>query len=167
MEIRNIYEDSYGDERLYSVLMDEDEVSLFSELQKEFGLVKAANKAAKKAWERKMADPIAKEMGISKYVSTPNGRTVLSDRYKRYAINEARSRNREMSLPNKLSSTPFFPGGDKRSDIRERIGSNLTSKGHFEDYAFGRGVSKSTLRERVAKQIKSGENPLLRFRNLR
>lgn len=33
MEIRNIYEDYSGDERLYSVLMDEDEIALFSALE--------------------------------------------------------------------------------------------------------------------------------------
>lgn len=54
MEIKNIYSsfDNYGyeDEKLYSVLMDEDEVALFSEIQKQFGAIKAANKAAKRAW---------------------------------------------------------------------------------------------------------------------
>lgn len=68
MEIRNIYSsyDNYGyeDEKLYSVLMDEDEVSLFSELQKEFGLVKAANKAARKAYERSMAAGQLRSLGM-------------------------------------------------------------------------------------------------------
>ena len=34
MEIRNIYEDSYGDKRIYSILLDEDELRLFSERSK-------------------------------------------------------------------------------------------------------------------------------------
>lgn len=47
MEIQKIYTD--GEERLYSVLISGDEMNL---LQREFGKVKAANKAAKKAWEK-------------------------------------------------------------------------------------------------------------------
>lgn len=31
MEINNIYEDSYGDERIYSVLLDEDELRLYAQ----------------------------------------------------------------------------------------------------------------------------------------
>lgn len=36
MEIQKIFSDMYGEERLYSVLMTEDEVALFSELQDRF-----------------------------------------------------------------------------------------------------------------------------------
>ena len=55
MEIQKIFSsyDDYGyeDERIYSVLMSEEEMMMFSEIQREFtGAVKAANKAAKRAW---------------------------------------------------------------------------------------------------------------------
>ena len=52
MEIQKIFSEIDTDERIYSVLMSEDELALFSEIQKEFGDVKKANKALKKAWER-------------------------------------------------------------------------------------------------------------------
>ena len=38
MEIQKIFSDEYDEERLYSVLMNEEELALFSELQKEFAL---------------------------------------------------------------------------------------------------------------------------------
>ena len=36
MEIIKVFSDSYDEERLYSVLMDEEEIMMFSEIQKEF-----------------------------------------------------------------------------------------------------------------------------------
>ena len=36
MEIQKIFSDTKGSERLYSVLMTEDEISLYSQFQKEF-----------------------------------------------------------------------------------------------------------------------------------
>ena len=38
MEIQKIFSDEYDKERLYSVLLDEEEMYLFSELQKEFAV---------------------------------------------------------------------------------------------------------------------------------
>ena len=37
MEIMKVFSDSYDEERIYSVLMNEEEMILFSEIQKEFG----------------------------------------------------------------------------------------------------------------------------------
>ena len=37
MEIQKVFSDMYDEERIYSVLMNEDEIALFSEIQKEFG----------------------------------------------------------------------------------------------------------------------------------
>ena len=37
MEIQKIFSDEFDDERYYSVLMNEEELVLFSEIQKEFG----------------------------------------------------------------------------------------------------------------------------------
>ena len=52
MEIIKVFSDIEGDERLYSVLMNEEELVLFSEIQREFtGSVKRANKASRRAWE--------------------------------------------------------------------------------------------------------------------
>ena len=48
MEIMKVFSDSYDEERIYSVLMNEEELALFSEIQKEFS--NATNKALKKAW---------------------------------------------------------------------------------------------------------------------
>lgn len=53
MEIQKIFSEINTDEKLYSVLLSEDELALFSEIQKEFGDIKKANKALKKAWEMK------------------------------------------------------------------------------------------------------------------
>ena len=39
MEIQKVFSDEYDEERYYSVLMNEEEVVLFSELQKEFGFL--------------------------------------------------------------------------------------------------------------------------------
>ena len=55
MEIQRIFSNIEDpEETLYSVLMDEEELAIFSEVQREFtGVVKAANKAAKRAWLEK------------------------------------------------------------------------------------------------------------------
>ena len=58
MEIQKIFSEIDTDEKLYSVLLSEDELTLFSEIsaeleQREFGKVKQANKALKKALEMK------------------------------------------------------------------------------------------------------------------
>lgn len=45
MEIQKIFSDMYGEERLYSVLMTEDEVALFSEVMEE---IEEAEEASKK-----------------------------------------------------------------------------------------------------------------------
>ena len=44
MEVMKIFSDIEGDERLYSVLMDEEEMYLFSEIQKEFTSVRLLKK---------------------------------------------------------------------------------------------------------------------------
>lgn len=53
MEIQKIFSEIDTEEKLYSVLMSEEELVLFSEIQKEFGDIKKANKALKKALEMK------------------------------------------------------------------------------------------------------------------
>lgn len=50
MEIRNIYED-YSGERLYSVLLDENELSLFSAAGQAVLARRAANKLSKTNWQ--------------------------------------------------------------------------------------------------------------------
>ena len=53
MEIQKIFSDMYGDERLYSVLMTEDEVMLYSEFQKEFGVFQdIANSGLKRTYKK-------------------------------------------------------------------------------------------------------------------
>ena len=44
MEIMKIFSDTEGSERLFSVLMTEDEIDLFSEIQKEFASIKNLKK---------------------------------------------------------------------------------------------------------------------------
>ena len=57
MEIQRIFSNIEDpEETLYSVLMDEDELSLFSELQKEFN--SKAQKALRKAWDIKNANKV-------------------------------------------------------------------------------------------------------------
>ena len=46
MEIMKIFSDTEGSERLFSVLMTEDEIDLFSEIQKEFASIKNLKKVA-------------------------------------------------------------------------------------------------------------------------
>ena len=50
MIVQKVFSDLEEEEMLYSVLMDEEEIMMFSEIQKEFT---AANKAAKRAWLEK------------------------------------------------------------------------------------------------------------------
>ena len=67
MEIRNIYEDYSGDERLYSVLMNEDEIALFSALeQREFN--SRSQKALRRAWD------LRKGLAASGETLRPRGR---------------------------------------------------------------------------------------------
>lgn len=61
MEIQRIYSEIDTDERLYSVLLTEEEVMLFSEIQKEFGL---------KELVRKTARNIAETPEVKRMVST-------------------------------------------------------------------------------------------------
>ena len=72
MEIQKIFSDMYGEERLYSVLMTEDEVALFSEIQKEFGWKEAVRKAAKS---------IAQTPEVERIASTArtSGRRILAN----------------------------------------------------------------------------------------
>ena len=56
MEVMKIFSDIEGEEKLYSVLLDEEELYLFSETQKEFtGAIKKANKLRKRAWLEKQS----------------------------------------------------------------------------------------------------------------
>ena len=60
---------SYDEERIYSVLMSEEELMLFSEIQKEFG--NTANKALKNAWVKSqggrqaLRDRVGREVGAT------------------------------------------------------------------------------------------------------
>ena len=56
MEIQKIFSEDNGEERLYSVLLDETEIELFSEFQKEFN--SKAQKALRKAWDIKNANKV-------------------------------------------------------------------------------------------------------------
>ena len=68
MKIFSSYDD-YGceDERLYSVLMDEDELSLFSEIQKEYSVSKLGNFIRKQKRNLKVA---GEELSLIKPLST-------------------------------------------------------------------------------------------------
>ena len=48
MEIMKIYSDSYDEERIYSVLMSEEELYLFSEIQREFGIQQGIKNSIRK-----------------------------------------------------------------------------------------------------------------------
>ena len=61
MEIQEIFSDMYDEERIYSVLMNEDEIALFSEIQKEFS---APQKMAKKAFREAGRLKMAEKMGL-------------------------------------------------------------------------------------------------------
>lgn len=138
MEIKNIYSsfDNYGyeDEKLYSVLMDEDEVALFSEIQKQFGAIKAANKLAKKAWERQAATATGRLLDTPRYISTPNGRTVINPKFDADVLPISRSARRFRDTPTKLT-----PGKATSKTIKD----NLSSAGRFEDLSHARGIKKS------------------------
>ena len=88
MEIQKIFSEIDTDEKLYSVLMTEEELAFYSEIQKEFGKVKQANKALKKAWEAQQGkDALLKhaekyhwnEQGVSKALED-KGRVVARGR---------------------------------------------------------------------------------------
>ena len=49
MEIQKIFSDQYDEEKYYSVLMNEEELALFSEIQKEFASIRDAKKALRVA----------------------------------------------------------------------------------------------------------------------
>lgn len=154
MEIRNIYEDSYGDERLYSVLMDEDEVALFSEMQKQFG--NAANKMAKKLWERSMAAP---NVGVKKFLSSPNGRTVINPAYESALESSVRNFRRSQRPTNasEILNTLQTP----RPSSRDAIKRSLEYPSRFEDLSAiagsgSRGIRKSTIRRNALAEMNRG-----------
>ena len=83
MKVFSSYDDyGYEEERLYSVLMSEEELSLFSEIQKEFN--SKARKALRTAWETS----VGKKAGIPQYISK-DYKTILNP--------EFRSRSRDLA----------------------------------------------------------------------
>ena len=76
MEIQKIFSDMYDEERIYSVLMNEDEIALFSEIQKEF------NSKAQKALRKKFDTEVGKSFHpkASKSEALRSGRKILQDK---------------------------------------------------------------------------------------
>ncbi len=72
MEIQKVFSDMYNEERIYSVLMNEDELALFSEIQKEFNS-KAAKERNNKYFESLGTDDV--RGGKTGRVSYKNAKT--------------------------------------------------------------------------------------------
>lgn len=92
MEIQKVFSNIEDpEETLYSVLMNEEELSLFSELQKEFN--SKSMKALRNVWE----SAAGQKAGIPKYVSK-GYKTIANPEFKRKARKVAKeSVNKEVS----------------------------------------------------------------------
>ncbi len=110
MEIQKVFSDMYDEERIYSVLMSEDELALFSEIQKEFS---APQKIAKKAFREAGRLEMAKRMGLKN------------------AENYSRSVIRNLTNPSAMNNGTYvkdlgLKGVDKLNAKISRQGRNLS-----------------------------------------
>ena len=106
MEIQKIYSDPYDEERLYSVLMGEDEIRMFT------GAVKRANKVSKKIWQETVGRNAVK-----------TGRTWVKTTNPEELRRIGRTMNPHLSLGGVEASVASMGGGTLNGKINVR-GSN-------------------------------------------
>ena len=90
MEIQKVFSDMYDEERLYSVLMNEDELALFSEIQKEF------NSQSQKELRKRLETQIGNGNSV-------RGRQLLNDRKIADELGTTLKYNKKTGLPGFLS----------------------------------------------------------------
>lgn len=142
MEIQKIFSEDNGEERLYSVLLDDIEMELFSEFQKEFN--SKSMKALRNVWE----SAAGQKAGIPKYVSK-GYRTIENPEFKRRARSVAKgsvykevSPTTERIYEKGLIKHPDYSKVGKRRidrttyDHGYNMVSTRDSKGNFEFYRF-------------------------------
>ena len=148
MEITKIFSELGGEEKLYSVSLDETEMILFSEFQKEFN--SKAQKALRKKWEIKeglkaaQADEFGASMAKGRVNLAKGGNPILGINkpvsVEEMAVNMARDNNNEFS-------------GDllkyKQEDLKSarRFNPKATIKDTMKDYEWDSKVSRMKLRK--------------------
>lgn len=115
MKVFSSYDDyGYEEEKLYSVLITEEELSIFSELQKEFN--SKAQKALRSSYELKKGLNLLKSKGKPQYISK-NFRTVMDPMYKNESLKRlARDQDKSHIIRNNVISKYI-----KDSPLHERI----------------------------------------------
>ena len=142
MIIQKIFSDLEEEEKIYSVLLDEEELSLFSEIQKEFtGAVKRANKAVKRAWLEKQG--AGGFLGIGKKTGDEAVRAARK-KIESDLIKTGRSGviKLEGGIPTKR-----IPNPDPNSKIRS-LNEKINRKGVYEENYLGNGLATSPSRGR-------------------
>ena len=148
MEITKIFSELGGEEKLYSVSLDETEMILFSEFQKEFN--SKAQKALRKKWEIKeglkaaQADEFGASMAKGRVILAKGGNPILGINkpvsVEEMAVNMARDNNNKFS-------------GDllkyKQEDLKSarRFNPKATIKDTMKDYEWDSKVSRMKLRK--------------------
>ena len=148
MEITKIFSELGGEEKLYSVSLDETEMILISEFQKEFN--SKAQKALRKKWEIKeglkaaQADEFGASMAKGRVNLAKGGNPILGINkpvsVEEMAVNMARDNNNEFS-------------GDllkyKQEDLKSarRFNPKATIKDTMKDYEWDSKVSRMKLRK--------------------
>ena len=148
MEIQKIFSELGGEEKLYSVSLDETEMILFSEFQKEFN--SKAQKALRKKWEIKeglkaaQADEFGASMAKGRVNLAKGGNPILGINkpvsVEEMAVNMARDNNNKFS-------------GDllkyKQEDLKSarRFNPKATIKDTMKDYEWDSKVSRMKLRK--------------------
>ena len=148
MEITKIFSELGGEEKLYSISLDETEMILFSEFQKEFN--SKAQKALRKKWEIKeglkaaQADEFGASMAKGRVNLAKGGNPILGINkpvsVEEMAVNMARDNNNKFS-------------GDllkyKQEDLKSarRFNPKATIKDTMKDYEWDSKVSRMKLRK--------------------
>ena len=166
MKVFSSYDDyGYEDERLYSVLMDEEELSLFSEYQKEFN--SQAQKLIRKKWElqnaknegerianglepRKSVDILAERQKIANS-GNPNRTRMLKDHMKENLSSENRltfkiNRDRRLQGKSPIKQSTFRgffdrPQPKPLKQLQKKSGS-MISKGSLKAPNYLKKASK-------------------------
>jgi hypothetical protein len=133
MEIQKIFSEIDTEEKLYSVLMDEDELALFSEISAELEQREFNSKAQK---ARRLANTIknAAESGVKKYKSE-GFRTVENKSF----LKEARQAERER-IQEEILGKEGIPSNTNQF-INKKI--DVITKGDGRGYTPGSGFSSS------------------------
>lgn len=169
MEITKIFSEIGGEEKLYSISLDETEMILFSEFQKEFN--SKSQKALKRKWETNeglkaaQADEFGASMARSNVMHKKGGSPILG-------INKSVSQD-EMAVNLARDNNKFL--GDnlkyRQEDIKSarRYNPKATFKDTMKDYEWDSEVAKMNIKKEIkanAQTAKKKAENLKKVKNI-